>query len=103
GPEARAAVWTGFLDRNNGRDGGDGGAGNRHSLTLDDIGRLARLDLNGRQIKNVLKSANLLAAHTGSSLTFDHVHTVLRVQGHEIGNKDQAGRGWMHRVDRRHL
>ena len=54
-------------------------------LTVAQVAELARLPLNGRQIKNVLKTAQLLARRkTGedSYLSMEHVKTVLDVTQH---------------------
>jgi hypothetical protein len=77
--EARKAVWSGFLDRS------VGGRGGAHRLTDDEINVLAGLDINGRQIKNVLKMASLLSCHKSETLSFEHLRTVLKVEGYNIG------------------
>jgi len=69
--KARSAVWQGFLDRNT----------NSHTLTVEDVEKLAALKLNGRVIKNVLKTSNLLACHQKEKLSYKHLQTVLAVQG----------------------
>jgi hypothetical protein len=78
---ARRAVWNGFLGRTVDIHGK---AGKSHDLTDSDIEKLATLDINGRQIKNVLKMGNLLAFHTGERLAFTHLQTVLKVEGHTL-------------------
>ncbi|KAJ2905296.1 P-loop containing nucleoside triphosphate hydrolase protein [Zalerion maritima] len=93
---ARRAVWKGFLDRSVGgpvapekkanQDGSTmvaaGEAKNKHNLADEHINELAKLNLNGRIIKNVLKTSSLLAAHRGQELAYEHVQTVLKVGGH---------------------
>jgi hypothetical protein len=81
---ARKAVWDGFLSRSVGVDGKVTGVA-AHSLSDEQVGRLATLELNGRQIKNVLKTANLLACHKEQKLGYSHLKTVLRVEGHLLG------------------
>ncbi|KAI0491148.1 P-loop containing nucleoside triphosphate hydrolase protein [Xylaria cf. heliscus] len=71
---ARRTVWTGFLDR---QQGG-------HDVGDEELARLAKLDINGRVIKNVLKSATLLAVHKDEKLGFRHLRTVLECDGHDI-------------------
>lgn len=39
--------------------------------------KLAEIDLNGRQIKNVVKTSRLLARRLGKSLGIEEVNTVL--------------------------
>jgi SpoVK/Ycf46/Vps4 family AAA+-type ATPase len=65
--ESRRKVWTNFLN----------------SLKVDTqavdekaLDTLAALDLNGRQIKNVVKMAGLLAIAEGGKLTSGHIDTV---------------------------
>ena len=45
-----------------------------------DLGTLAKMDLNGREIKNVVKTAKLLASQKKVPLAMEHVATVLRVK-----------------------
>ncbi|KAI8952755.1 P-loop containing nucleoside triphosphate hydrolase protein [Xylaria longipes] len=72
--KARRTVWAGFLDR---QQGG-------HDVSEEDLAKLATLDINGRVIKNVLKSATLLAVHKDEKLGFKHLKTVLDCDGHDI-------------------
>ncbi|KAJ3951290.1 hypothetical protein N0V92_012308 [Colletotrichum tropicale] len=69
---SRKEIWSGFLDK-------IGQGDQRHALSEEDIGKLASLDLNGRQMKNILKTSNLLACSEKTRLKFDHVKTVLEV------------------------
>ncbi|KAH7033464.1 uncharacterized protein B0I36DRAFT_240437 [Microdochium trichocladiopsis] len=71
---ARSAVWQGFLDRDP----------NSHCLSAEDVGKLATLEMNGRVIKNVLKTGNLLACHQKQKLSYEHLRTVLGVQGQKM-------------------
>ncbi|KAI6350849.1 hypothetical protein MCOR25_010339 [Pyricularia grisea] len=66
-PASRAAVWRNFL-------------GGRMSVPERDIDDLAEIELNGRQIKNVLKTAQLLANRKGSALKSEFIHTVLAIE-----------------------
>lgn len=47
------------------------------TLTEEAYHRLARLPLNGRQIKNVVKISTLLAAQDDVPLNIDYINTVL--------------------------
>jgi SpoVK/Ycf46/Vps4 family AAA+-type ATPase len=67
---SRKHVWETFLARTKGA----GQFGNA------DIDRLADVQLNGRQIKNVLKTAQLLASKQDVPLAFGHVDTVMRLR-----------------------
>ncbi|KAF4977276.1 hypothetical protein FZEAL_6164 [Fusarium zealandicum] len=80
---AREAVWRGFLSRAVSLDAkATGGAA--HEITDDETMALSGLEINGRQIKNVLKTANLLACHKQEKLAFKHLRTVLRVEGYSL-------------------
>ena len=68
--EARRHVWRTFLGRSS--DVGE--------FTPDQLESLAAVELNGRQIKNVLKTAQLLASKQDRSLVFEHVDTVMRLR-----------------------
>ena len=45
-----------------------------------DIKALAKTDMNGREIRNTIKAARLLASQKGAPLAMEHVATVLRVK-----------------------
>lgn len=66
---ARKQVWENFLKQ-----------GIENELSEKEIGLLADVDLNGRQIKNVLKTGQLLARHKGVRLRYEHLRTVLNVE-----------------------
>lgn len=68
--EARRHVWQTFLTR----------ASNVGDFTKDQLESLAAVELNGRQIKNVLKTAQLLASKQEKPLLFEHVDTVMRLR-----------------------
>lgn len=65
--DSRKEVWSNFLLPT--------------GVALEDheLAKLAEEDLNGRQIKNVVKMSRLLAKNTGESLTASHIGNVLRV------------------------
>jgi ATP-dependent 26S proteasome regulatory subunit len=50
------------------------------TITASEVEELSTIKLNGRQIKNVVKTARLLAARNNGPLSMDHVQTVLRVK-----------------------
>ena len=52
-----------------------------------DIKALAKTDMNGREIKNTIKTARLLARQKGAPLAMEHIATVLRVKdgSHAVG------------------
>ncbi|KAG8626055.1 hypothetical protein KVT40_006456 [Elsinoe batatas] len=66
-----------ILPKMSAANGGD----NKASLVTDEqIEKLARIDLNGREIKNVVKSAHLLASREGKTPDLSHINKVLRVR-----------------------
>ncbi|KAL2258743.1 hypothetical protein VTK26DRAFT_7813 [Humicola hyalothermophila] len=77
---SRRAIWANFLR----------GSNLRSSLTDKDIAELAELKLNGRQIKNVLKTAQLLAARKKSeTLDRKFIETVLVIEKKRPGAPQQ--------------
>lgn len=65
---ARMQVWKNFLENID------------NELSEDEMGLLANVELNGRQIKNVLKTSSLLARHKGSKLRYEYLQTVLDIK-----------------------
>lgn len=64
---AREQLWRAFLEKTrNNRLG-------LRDLTLDEVRELSEKDLNGRQIKNVVKLAVALASYENATLTFKHL------------------------------
>ncbi|KAK5165851.1 uncharacterized protein LTR77_008774 [Saxophila tyrrhenica] len=53
-----------------------------HTMEESDVNKLARLQMNGRQIKNILKAAQMLATRKGEGLGFAHVEMVMDVTQH---------------------
>lgn len=50
------------------------------SIEEKDLKTLAKIDMNGREIKNTVKTARLLASQKRAPLSMEHVATVLRVK-----------------------
>jgi hypothetical protein len=48
-----------------------------HAMSEKDITKLARLQMNGRQIKNILKAAQMLATRKEEGLSYQHVEMVM--------------------------
>lgn len=69
-PESRRVVWASFLKRST----------VEHNLGDKDLDELAKVHLNGRQIKNVLKLAQLLVMRSGGKLRRELVDTVLAIE-----------------------
>ncbi|KAI1505616.1 P-loop containing nucleoside triphosphate hydrolase protein [Biscogniauxia marginata] len=80
---ARGAVWRGFLDRQ-AQSTAAAATATGHEVREEEIARLAKLNVNGRVIKNLLKTSNLLACSRGQKLGFAHLATVLQVEGYKI-------------------
>ncbi|KAF4839677.1 26S proteasome regulatory subunit 4-like protein A [Colletotrichum siamense] len=77
--DSRLHVWKVFIDR---RKADESGALEPRQFRLEeeDFKALAKLELNGREIKNVVKTASLLALRDGAPLGMEHVRAVLRVR-----------------------
>ncbi|KAL1859755.1 hypothetical protein VTK73DRAFT_7490 [Phialemonium thermophilum] len=69
-PESRKQIWRNFCKRVPG------------GVEIDERGldSLAELDLNGRQIKNVIKAAESLAAFDGVKMDLDRLQQVAKIQ-----------------------
>jgi SpoVK/Ycf46/Vps4 family AAA+-type ATPase len=73
---SRAAIWRTFLTRDN-----QGGAVDIEGV----VGRLADVDINGRRIRNVVKTAQIMARTEKRPVSFEDVRRVLRItEGLEI-------------------
>jgi SpoVK/Ycf46/Vps4 family AAA+-type ATPase len=75
--DSRRVIWENFL-KAMGNDVEKG-------FTQEDLAELATVELNGRQIKNVLKSAALLAARKKDIVTRKYVDTVLAIEKRRPG------------------
>ncbi|RFU28818.1 hypothetical protein B7463_g7523, partial [Scytalidium lignicola] len=75
--ESRRQIWANFL-RNSSQ---------KSDLSEEDLDELARKELNGRQIKNIIKTAFLLAVRKKQLLTRNAIETVLamREEGQAFG------------------
>lgn len=68
--DSRRHVWTKFLENMSRSDG----------FTPEQIDGLAQIELNGRQIKNILKTSQLLATSKDEPLNFGHVQIVTKLR-----------------------
>ncbi|KAI1328446.1 hypothetical protein F5Y16DRAFT_419887 [Xylariaceae sp. FL0255] len=75
GKDAKSHIWRQFTRKSQ----------SDTNLTDEDISSLAKLPLNGRQIKNVVKISTLLAGQENETLGIDQIRTVLEATG-EVGN-----------------
>jgi len=76
--ESRKTVWKNFLESSS----------QEHDISKAQLTELARMDLNGRQIKNILKIARLLASRKEEKLSHDHIITTMDVTQH-LHNESQ--------------
>ncbi|KAL9617549.1 MAG: hypothetical protein Q9160_007666 [Pyrenula sp. 1 TL-2023] len=67
--EVRRQIWARFLE----------GFCPESRIEASELEELARVEANGREIKNLVKTAQLLAKHESKPLTVEHIRTVLRV------------------------
>ncbi|POS74188.1 ATPase [Diaporthe helianthi] len=74
-PFAKEHIWRQFMTQ----------SGESSGLPDETFAHLAQLPLNGRQIKNVVKSAMLLATQQNQSVGLEQIQTVLRATGHGGG------------------
>lgn len=51
-----------------------------YEFSEEDLENLSTIDVNGRQIKNILKTAQLLASRKATPLSRQHVETVLEIE-----------------------
>lgn len=70
--KSRRTVWKNFLDN----------SPQEHIVTKEQLDELARMNVNGRQIKNILKIARLLATRKEAKLSHEHIVTTLEVTQH---------------------
>lgn len=80
--KAQATIWSSFLNRvskdeipEENRDT----TKPREIITKGELERICRRDLNGRQIKNAVRSAQVIAASLKEQLSFKHINMVLDI------------------------
>ena len=66
--DAKAQIWAAFLRKVG------------IALTQDEVAKLAERDINGRQIKNVIKAAESLAAFDNVKLDLKQLQQVTKIQ-----------------------
>jgi hypothetical protein len=76
---SRRTVWSNFLES----------SPQEHCITNKELDELARMNMNGRQIKNILKIARLLATRKDVKLSKEHIMTTLEVTQH-LHNETQV-------------
>lgn len=65
---SRRRIWSTFIGQT------------AAQIEAEELDELAEVSLNGRQIKNLVKTAQLLALEDGESLTKDHIDMVLAIE-----------------------
>ena len=78
---SRRHVWRNFLLASS--------KGKEYGFSDADLDKLAVYKMNGREIKNVLKTAQLLASKKGAKLGYEHVESVLAIEKRHIGDQVQ--------------
>ncbi|PNS17170.1 hypothetical protein CAC42_7224 [Sphaceloma murrayae] len=73
---ARLKIWTNLLKKNALSDE----EGKVTSMTEDELEDLSRIEVNGRDIRGIVKTSRLLAAKDASSVQMKHVDQVLRMR-----------------------
>jgi SpoVK/Ycf46/Vps4 family AAA+-type ATPase len=89
-PASRRQVWSNFINKaaktshaSEFKDTGDKSTATaiaRPDFSDEDLDRLCNFKMNGREIKNVLKTAQLLATMKEEGLTVKHIETVMKVE-----------------------
>ena len=79
---SRRQVWSDFLS---------GGGSKTHGFSDGDLDILAEYKMNGREIKNVLKTARLLASKKEQRLGISHVNSVLAIEKRHICDQTVGG------------
>jgi SpoVK/Ycf46/Vps4 family AAA+-type ATPase len=69
-PASRRQIWANFLNTSK----------YQHNLSEQDLDGLSLVNLNGRQIKNVLKTSQLLALRNCKELSKSFVEKVLTIE-----------------------
>jgi SpoVK/Ycf46/Vps4 family AAA+-type ATPase len=75
---SRRHVWSNFL----------AASSKAHSFSDHDLDELAAHAMNGREIKNVLKTAKLLARKREMEMGIEHVKTVLAIENKYVKRHD---------------
>ena len=78
--ESRLHIWRTFVRPDSGAGGATGASQYASQVTDEELQDLARHELNGRQLKNVVKTARLLAKNEKSALALRHIEKVLNVK-----------------------
>lgn len=80
--DARRQVWENFIDRA-GRD--------KFEINDAALDKLAQLNLNGREIKNLIKSAQLLSLKSGGQVPMDRLYMLADKREQALNMLDAPG------------
>ncbi|KAI1291189.1 P-loop containing nucleoside triphosphate hydrolase protein [Xylaria venustula] len=80
--EARRRVWCNFIER----------AGQqKFDVTDDSLAKLSLLPLNGREIKNLIKSVQLLSIRNGSTISMERLYALAERRVQALAQANQSG------------
>ena len=86
-PDARQTIWVAFLNKVKAQQTIDPDTG--LGITRSELHDLAERPVNGRQIKNVVKTASSLATACGERLGYAHLTQVLEMMAQfEVDRND---------------
>jgi hypothetical protein len=78
--EGRLEIWNDFIQELEKADNiATQGSGVNSSQLRTKLDILAREELNGRQIRNAIRTGRQLASHRREPLAYDHIRTAIRV------------------------
>ncbi|KXH34786.1 hypothetical protein CSAL01_00367 [Colletotrichum salicis] len=70
---SRLKIWRTFLEKNS------------SNISRSEFGSLSRINVNGRRIRNIVKTAGIMAKKDGRAVSFDDVRKVMKItEGIEI-------------------
>ncbi|OHE91506.1 hypothetical protein CORC01_13202 [Colletotrichum orchidophilum] len=64
---SRLKIWQTFLEKNN------------STMSDGEFQSLSKIDVNGRRIRNIVKTAGIMASRDGRSVSFDDVRKVMKI------------------------
>jgi AAA+ superfamily predicted ATPase len=80
--ESKKGLWNAFSRK------AQDSASTVRDLATEELNRISKIDMNGRQIKNTVKLASALARHDGQSVSFQHLIRALKAQGYKVEGHD---------------
>ncbi|KAI0453612.1 P-loop containing nucleoside triphosphate hydrolase protein [Xylaria acuta] len=80
--EARREIWCNFIERA-GRD--------KFDITDESLDKLSQLPVNGREIKNLIKSVQLLSFKSGSKISMERVYMLVERRVQALEQASESG------------